>query len=480
MKHILFLSMCWALLPTIHVLWEGGILGSPHTDLYPSLWSLWAYQKSDWTYTTLLNYPSGMGWYPPSIIHTAIAYPLHFFFTTSTIYNCTLIVFRFLSPLLSYLAARSWNFSKEVSLTIAIIFACSPFCHGFAVEGIIEGLNAWTIPLWLYFCGKKNRFGMILSFALCCISNWYFGACICVMACFLSVQYRFVAWSFLGFPLVLPFLLMFLEAWQDIPTIDVTVRHSMGISWQGFLPSIEGESVFAKNNYLSWIVIAMVVQFRSRYSLILIGSILLSNNILGSFPIFEHIRFPYRFHILTLICAGCLVAPHIKRLWLAYAIFLEQILTGGMTFQIPTQATQPQGDYSLVDKPILHIPGTYGMPAGKPNPSRARFKEIFLAQLQHQQPLMNRGDFNSLEGQWDSPDIWIQQDVLYRKERPEILEVDVERLSQIGIGYIAVHPEWLRPQTIEELKKCSNLRLVSDQRKNNVLLFTIPSSDESK
>ena len=103
-----------------------------------------------------------------------------------------------------------------------------------------------------------------------------------------------------------------------------------------------------------------------------------------------------------------------------------------------------------------------------------------MAQLLHQQPLMNRGDFNSLDGKWDSPDIWIQQDVLYRKERPEILEVDIERLSQSGIGYIAVHPEWLRPQTIEELKKCSNLRLVSDQRKNNVLLFTIPSSDESK
>ena len=146
----------------------------------------------------------------------------------------------FYAPL-SYLAARSWNFSKEGSLAIAIIFACSPFCHGFAVEGIIEGLNAWTIPLWLYFCGQKNRFGMILSFALCCISNWYFGACIVCDGLFLSVQYRFVAWSFLGLPLVLPFLVMFLEAWQVIPTIDVAVRHSMGIPWQGFyrvLPAI--------------------------------------------------------------------------------------------------------------------------------------------------------------------------------------------------------------------------------------------------
>ena len=54
------------------------------------------------------------------------------------------------------------------------------------------------------------------------------------------------------------------------------------------------------------------------------------------------------------------------------------------------------------------------------------------------------------------------------KRASEILEVDVERLSQSGIGYIAVHPEWLRPQTIEELKKCSNLRLVSDQRKRTM------------
>ena len=200
---------------------------------------------------------------------------------------------------------------------------------------IIEGLNAWTIPLWLFLRQRTIWNDFILCTVL--YINWYFGACICVMACFfLSVQYRFVAWSFLGLPLILPFLVMFLENWQ-VPTIDVAVRHSMGISYKVFYQNIAG-----KNNYLSWIVIAMVVQYRSRYSLILIGSILLSNNILGSFPIFEHIRFPYRFHILTLICAGCLVAPHVKQFWLAYAIFLEQILLGGLTFQMSTQDTQPR------------------------------------------------------------------------------------------------------------------------------------------
>ncbi len=480
MKHILLLSLCWAIFPTIHVIWEGGVLGSPYTDLYPSLWSLWAYPNSDWTYTTLLNYPLGMGWYPPSILHVALAYPLHFFFTTSTIYNYTLILFRFLCPLLSYFAARSWNFSKEGSTVISVLFACSPFCQGFAVEGIIEGLTAWTIPLWLYFCGRKHRFGMIFSFALCCISNWYFGACICVMACFLSVQYRFVGWSFFGLFLVMPFLLMFLDAWQDIPTIDEAIRQSMGISWQGFLPSIEGNTVLAKNNYLSWIAIVMIIQFRSRYTLLLIGSILLSNNILGSLPLFEQIRFPYRFHVITLICAGCLIAPNTNKPWFAYAIFIEQILLGGMIFQIPTQSIQPEGNYSSVDKPILHIPGTYGMPAGKPNPSRMRFGEILLAQMQHQQPLMNRGDFNSLEGQWDDPNIWLRQDVLYRKERAKILDKDIEKLSKDGIGYIAVHPEWLNPQTIQDLKSCSDLLLVSEQRSNNLLLFKIPLVDAPK
>ena len=103
-----------------------------------------------------------------------------------------------------------------------------------------------------------------------------------------------------------------------------------------------------------------------------------------------------------------------------------------------------------------------------------------MAQLQHQQPLMNRGDFNSLEGQWNSPDIWLQQDVMYRKERTTIVEHDIEKLSKNGIGYIAVHPEWLRPQTIQELKMCRNLLLISDQKDNNLLLFKIPFLDVSE
>ena len=103
-----------------------------------------------------------------------------------------------------------------------------------------------------------------------------------------------------------------------------------------------------------------------------------------------------------------------------------------------------------------------------------------MAQMQHQQPLMNPGDFNSLEGQWDIPDIWLQQDVLYRKKRTKIFGSDIEKLSHSRIGYIAVHPEWLRPQTIQELKGCSNLILVSDQSSYNLLLFKIPFVDVSE
>ena len=477
MKHAFFLSLCWALLPTVHVLWDGGILGSPHTDLYPSLWSLWAYPNSSWYHTNLLNYPTGMGWYPPSILHAAFTYPLHFVFETATIYNGMLIFFRFICPLLCYIAARSWKFSESGSLVITVVFACSPFCHGFAMEGIIEGLNAWTIPLWLYFCGHKNHVGMICTFALCCISNWYFGACICVMTVILGFKHQEIRWSFLGLFLVAPFLWMFLEAWQDMTTVQADVRQSMSISWQGFLPNFSPHSTFAKNNYISWILLILLLQFRNKNTWFIAIPILLSLNILGSLPLFEHVRFPYRFHAITLICAGCLVAPHIKKTWLVYAIFVEQCLFGRMAFQIPTQPTSPHASYTMVDGPILHVPGTFSMPAGQPNPSRKRYQEILLAQIQHQQPLINKGDFNSLEGLWSNTDVWLQQDLLFTKTRNPIRNQDIKNLSHIGEVYIAVHPMWLKPQTVQEIKNGRNTELISNQSSKNLLLFKVLAED---
>ena len=480
MKHAIFLSVCWALIPTIPMLWMNnwdGILGFPYTDLYPSVWSLWAFSHSDWMHTNVLNYPKGMGWYPPSIIHAFIAIPLQNIVEMGTLYNILLIFFRFLCPLLTYLAARSWEVSHKGSLLITVVFACSPFCHGFAVEGIIEGLNAWTIPLWLYFCGIRHRTGMIASFALCCISNWYFGACISVMTIIIALRRMDVLWSFVGLFLVAPFVWLFVSAWSTIMPLGSQLQQDMSISVMDFLPNFTMlPTPLAKNNYISWIVLMILLFHRHRDMWIIFVPLLLSLNILGWLPLFEHIRFPYRFHAMTLLLVGYFAAPYIKKNWVIYAILIEQIMVGGLNFFIPVQKARSNGNYEQVDGPVLHLPGTFAMSPGVVNPARKRYQEILLAQMQHQQPLQNKGDFNSLEGEWIF-DIWLQQDLLYKKERPKITDRDIETLQKTRIRYIAVHPQWLHPNTIQEIQHNTRVELISDQSSENLILFKVLDED---
>ena len=113
--------------------------------------------------------------------------------------------------------------------------------------------------------------------------------------------------------------------------------------------------------------------------------LLLSESFAGC--LFEHIR-SIVYAIIDLV--GYYMAPYIKKTWMLYAILIEQIVLGGLSFGIPVQPIQPKGNYQQIDAPLLHVPGMFPMPAGKSNPARKRYQEILLAQMQHEQPLFNR------------------------------------------------------------------------------------------
>ena len=68
---ICLLALAWAVGPAVPLLIEGQLIGHGHTDLYPSVWGLWAFagdQPGLPNRTDLLGFPEGMGYYYSSPI----------------------------------------------------------------------------------------------------------------------------------------------------------------------------------------------------------------------------------------------------------------------------------------------------------------------------------------------------------------------------------------------------------------------------
>ena len=86
------LILLWSVLPFMPALWQGEIAGSPYTDLYPSIWSLWA--TEDWWgqwRTGWLNAPDGQNWYPSTLLLGTAIIPLKGIVPIGTLYNWLMI-----------------------------------------------------------------------------------------------------------------------------------------------------------------------------------------------------------------------------------------------------------------------------------------------------------------------------------------------------------------------------------------------------
>ena len=82
--------------------------------------------------------------------------------------------------------------------------------HGFALEGIIEGQDAWTLALWLGLIARKSPLLIALSFALVVASSWYTAASGMLILCMAVLFKREALWSLLGLLLVGPLIYLFL------------------------------------------------------------------------------------------------------------------------------------------------------------------------------------------------------------------------------------------------------------------------------
>ena len=268
MRKAFLLSLCWAIIPAIPALYEHAIIGSPHTDLYSSIWSLYApwFSSDPIFHTTMLAYPEGMPLYSSALLKSLIAAPLSLFLAPHHIYNFLLILSRFLGPFLSFFAARAWGYKETSALGFALFFGAAPYFHGYAVEGIIEGVDAWPLALWLWSAALGKRTFMALSLALCVLCSWYLGAAACLLTILLSIERRDILFSFAGLLLSGPFVLIFIQNFPSMGAIPLDVRAQLCMDTSLPTPNIISEfNPFAKTNYIGWIAASCALFSRSKF-----------------------------------------------------------------------------------------------------------------------------------------------------------------------------------------------------------------------
>ena len=157
----LFLAIVWVIGPAAPTIISGQLLGHPWTDLYPSVWGMWwfaseqpfAFPTSLPMFADGLGAPVGMPFFYSSAIHGALATPLLSMFSLVTTWNTLTVAARIGTVLAAYGAAKAWGLSSRGAIVAASIFGCSPFFHGYAVEGIVEGVDGWALALWLWLFG---------------------------------------------------------------------------------------------------------------------------------------------------------------------------------------------------------------------------------------------------------------------------------------------------------------------------------------
>ena len=403
---IFFLALAWSVGPALGPILDGQLIGHGMTDLYPSVWGLWAFAEGQPDlpgHTALLGHPDGMGFYYSSPIKGWIAWPLIPLIGLPATWNGLLIASRFATVACSYGAARAWGLGSSGSLAAAALYGASPFFHGYAVEGIAEGTDGWTLALWLWALGAKRFRLAALPFALTILSSWYLGMTACLLAALALVWNRKVAWSGLGLLIISPALFQFTAAFPGAGPLSPEIRQAMGASLTVPTPGWkDGLNPFAINAYIGFTAAAAALMSRTRWVLAAAIPALLSLGIgpIYELPIAELVRFPYRWHAATLVLLAPAVAITAERL--RWGHFLGPIIVLEGLALSPVEPILPGADAELpaytrhITGPVLELPGPVAMAPGEVNRSRRRAQYILYHQVAHGQPSPWVPDFNAV------------------------------------------------------------------------------------
>ncbi|MES2638287.1 MAG: hypothetical protein V4850_02365 [Myxococcota bacterium] len=447
----LALAAAWALLPALPALLRGELLGSPFTDLYPSVWGLaWfaGEQPGLPTFTTALGAPAGMPFYYSSPLHGWAGTPAVWVGGAAFAYNLTLLAARFATVAVAFGCFRAGGLGVAGAIAAAGVYGASPYFHGYAVEGIVEGTDGWTLPLWAWLVLRKERLGSVAAFALIVISSWYLGMVACLLAAAWGLRER-LAWLSLvvGLALASPFLALFVGGFSAAAPLPDTIRAAMGMPIDLVLPgALPGLNPFAITTWIgvSTLVLAgLAARARPGFAL---GALACAALSLGrgpwyDLPVLEAVRFPYRWHAGTLFCLAPLVGFAVDRIgkpWLALLPIFEGLLLSRVEMVLPGSPAEVPAIYDHVRGDVLlEVPGPVRMAPGEINRSRPRARYLLYYQAHHGAASPWAPDFNGVAATLPAP--WLATfaswDPLMKAERtaPDLVGAAVAGVTQIMV-----------------------------------------------
>ena len=444
------MALIWGLGPALPALLEGQLIGQPYTDLYPSVWGMWAFSQSSASlpeYTQQLAAPDGMSFYYSSPLHGWFAAPFLSWLGVPATWNLGVVSARVATVLCAFGAARAWGLKPAGALVAAAAFGCSPFFQGYAVEGIVEGLDGWTLALFLWATRAKRDGLAVLAFGLCLLSSWYLGAVACLMAAMLGPR----AWAQAigGLIIALPGLAAFVSFTPDLTPLAPEIRAMMGTELGLWTPGIaEGLNPFAKTSWVGFVLpicAIFAVRDRPRWALAGLGFWVLSFGVgpWFSVPPFTAIRFPYRFHAGTLLALGALAGLAAQRwrfgAWLAPVIVLEGLLLSPIEPLLPGSPGALDPAYGgLTGQVLLDVPGPMAVPPGEINRSRSRARWFLYQQVGHGMGTPWAPDFNNVGvATQDGLNSLRALDPLSGQALPTALDIPQ------SVDWIVLHPEEL-------------------------------------
>jgi len=461
------LALAWGVLPALPSLARGELIGHGLTDLYPSVWGLWHFHAAGGLlpdHTSLLSHPHGMGFYYSSPIKAWLGLPLLGVLGLAGTFNALTLAARVGTVLAAYGAGRVWGLRGPGALTAAAVYGCAPFFHGFAVEGIIEGTDGWTLALWAWAAGARRHGLAAGALALTVLSSWYLGmaACLLVVLSALEDRRRLVALS--GLFLAAPAVLRFAGAFPEAAPLDPAVRLAMGAGQAPWTPgALAGLQPFAQTAFVGVGAIGLSLWSRTKLPLLALVPAVLSTG-WGPWyelPILELVRFPYRWHAATLALLALAAGRGADRLprWAgltAPVLVLEGLLLSPVEPVLPGAASEHPAVLAAVEGPVLDVPGPVSMPPGEPNPSRRRARYLLYDQAAHGQPIAWRPDFNSVGVPPAHPDptapfrTWDR--LVTPGDPPPLAAGAVDGLAAAGIRTIVLHKSELGMAWIRDLR----------------------------